>query len=122
MKIETSAEGPNSKNTNYNSKETITVYYNKVQVRQQKFTLGSSGFFCKSWFKTSMHSENFPDWKCKAASLASAAATDRTASSSFAEDPSRFTAVDDDEDESRASITGSINQNQVQKSSFVEMR
>lgn len=75
---------------------------------EDQITLGSSGFLRRSWFKTSTHSANFPDWKCNAASLESAAATERTASSSAGEGPSRFAAADDDdEDKSRASINGS---------------
>lgn len=90
-----------------------TIFESKKEKRKnrksesKRITLGSSGFLSRSWFKTSTHSANFPDWKCKAASLASAAATERTASSSAAEGPSRFAAADDDEDESRASIRGS---------------
>lgn len=77
------------------------------EMNKEKNTLGSSSFFCRSWFKTSRHSENFRDWKSSAASLAREAATERPASSS-GEAPSLVAA--DDSDVSRESIDRSRNQ------------
>ena len=92
----------------------------------ERLTLGSCSFLSKSWFRTSTHSANLLDWKCKAASLASAAAADKTASSSVPEDPSRFALAaavdDDDEDKSRASISnGSTNRRLIFYEYLIQM-
>jgi len=79
--------------------------------KENSTTLGSSCFFCRSWFNTSTHSANLPDWKCNAASLASATATVKTPSSvSVPEEASRLAVDDgDDDDKSRDSMARSSN-------------
>lgn len=76
-------------------------------------TFGSFGFFCKSWFKTSTHSANLPDWKCKAASLARATVTVKTPSSASVPEEASRLAVDDGDDDgkSRDSMARSSNRN-----------
>lgn len=100
--------------------EKTDVYRINIHANGKRITLGSSGFLCKSWFKTSTHSANLPDWKCKAASLAKATVTEKIASSaSVAKDPSRLAepaAVDDDK--SRPSMLRSSNQNTNRSGKF----
>lgn len=88
-------------------------HYRGGNGKENSSTLGSSCFFCRSWFKTSAHSANLPDWKCNAASLASATATVKTPSSvSVPEEASRL-AVDDGEDDGKSRDSMSRSSNRI---------